>query len=205
MRRDLVLTALIFAVIGFVGGYVYTRQAKQAAPQTAPLLGEQPSAEEAMGLPPGHPPMDVSRQIVALRQQAEQNPEDAGAALRLAEFLFEIGRCQEAIPWYERALAREPKNLDARVALASCLADTNQPDAAIEQLNAVLALKPNEPHALYHLALTLLRGKQDRAGAERVRQQLRQVNPNFPGLEELDRLLGASPRTSARSTGSGSP
>lgn len=191
MRRDLLVTALIFVILGFAGGYFYTRQAGGPA-SSAPLLPSQPSAEEAMGLPEGHPPMDVARRMVELRQEAEQNPDDPVPTLRLADFLLDVGRCQDAVAWYERALQREPKNLDARTKLGNCLAETGQPDAAIRQFETVLQLKPNEPHALYHLGVTLLRGKQDRTAAERVARQLHQVNPNFPGLEDLERMLAES-------------
>ncbi len=192
MRRDLIVTALIFIVIGFVGGYIFTRQAgKSGALLTPPLTGGAQSADEAMGLPPGHPPIDVSQRIVELRQEAEGKPEDPVPALRLADFLFEVGRCQDAVAWYERALARAPKEIDARIKMASCLTETGQADAAIRHLNTVLELKPNEPHALYHLAVAYLRGKQNRAEAERLYRQLRQVNPNFEGLDDLERLLRA--------------
>jgi len=190
MRRDLIVTALIFIVIGFVGGYVFTRQAgKSGATLSSPLMGGAQSADEAMGLPPGHPPMDISQRIIELRQEAERNPDDAVAALRLADFLFEVGRCQDAVAWYERALARAPKEIDARIKMASCLTEIGQADAAIRHLNTVLELKPNEPHALYHLAVAYLRGKQNRAEAERIYRRLRQVNPNFEGLDDLERLL----------------
>lgn len=191
MRRDLVLTALVFILIGFVSGYIYTQQTgKQPLLQSSPMLTGEPVGEEDLGLPPGHPPLDVAREIVALRQEAEQNPEDVGAALRLADFLLEVEVYQDAITWYERALRLEPKNTDARIALARCQFEMGQYEAAIQQLNTVLELKPNEPHALYHLGVTLLRGQRDLPGAERVYRQLRQVNPNYPGLEDLERLLG---------------
>lgn len=206
MRRDLVVTALIFALIGFLGGYIYIRQTRLppergSGASTGSLALEAPAAEEASGLPEGHPPLDVARQIVDLRKDAEKNPTDPAAALRLADFLFNTGRFQDAIPWYERALRLEPKNIDARIRLAGCLVETAQHDAALKQLDTVLQLKPNEPHALYHQAVTLLRGKQDRAGAERVYRQLRQVNPHFPGLEDLERLFGEPPRGGRAGTG----
>lgn len=194
MRRDLVVTALIFAVIGFLGGYLYTQRAASPPPAptgSGPLTAAQPTAEEVPGLPAGHPPMEIAREIVTLRQEAEKNPRDAALAFRLAELLFEVGRCDEAIPHYQRGLDLEPKNTDARVVLANCLTETGKYAEAERQLEAVLQLKPNQPHALYHLAVARLR-KPDRAGAERAYQQLRQVNPNFEGLPELERMLKES-------------
>ncbi|MFQ5817757.1 MAG: tetratricopeptide repeat protein [Terriglobia bacterium] len=191
MRRDLVVTALVFIVVGFVGGYIYTQQTgEQRLSKSSPLLADELAGEEALGLPPGHPSIDVAQRMRELRAEAEQNPEDIGAALRLAYFLMEVGRCQDAIAWYERGLRLEPNNTDTRIALANCLFETGQHDAALQHLNTVLALKPNEPHALYHLVVTRLRGKRDLPGAERAYRQLRQANPNFAGLEELERLLG---------------
>jgi len=196
MRRDLVLTAVIFVVVGFVAGYIYMSQVQwrqqraAAGGRPSPLL-ELPANIEGE-LPAGHPPMDVARQIVELRQEAERNPKDAVAAFRLADLLFEIERFADAAFWYERGLGVEPKNIDARVALGICLHRSGRHDEAITQFNTVLELKPNEPEALYELALTLLHGKQDRAAAERIYEQLRRVNPNFAGLEDLERQLAAA-------------
>lgn len=200
MRRDLVLTASLFVVIGFLAGYIYTnqtqwRQQRAASGGRVSSLLEMPADIEAE-LPEGHPPIDVARQIMALRQEAEENPEDAAAAFRLAELLFELERFADAIFWYQRGLALEPKNLDARIALGACLHQTGSYDEAMVQFNTVLELKPNNSYALYHLALTLLHGKQDRTGAERIYKRLRRVNPNFAGLEDLEHQLAAAPPAS---------
>jgi len=181
--------------VGFLPGYIYMsqvqwRQQRAASGRGSPLA-QLPAGIEAE-LPAGHPPIDIAREIVALRQEAEQHPEDAEVAFRLADLLFETERFADAAFWYQRGLAREPKNLDARIALGVSLHQAGRHDEAITQFNTVLELKPNDSEALYHLALTLLHGKRDPASAQRLYEQLRRVNPNFPGLQDLERQLAAA-------------
>jgi len=193
VRRDLLITALIFTAVGFVGGVVY-RDYAPGRPSTAlvqtPAAAMSPEAEAA--LPEGHPPLNIAEQWNRLQQQAEANPKDAGAALELANFLFDVGRWDDAVRWYRRALELDPKNTDARTDLGTCYFNLARFDEAIAEFNLVLELQPNKPEALYNLAMARLR-QQDPAGARRAYDQLRRNHPNFPGLPQLARMLEESP------------
>jgi len=191
VRRDLLITALIFTAVGFVGGMVYSRYAPgapSAALAPAPVASVvSPEAEAA--LPEGHPPLNIAEQWSALQQQAEANPKDPRAALEVANFLYDVERWQDAIRWYQRALELEPRNTDARTDLGTCFYNLSRFDEAIAEFNRTLELEPDKPQALYNLAMARLRGKQDTAGARRAYEQLRRSHPDFPGLPEMARLL----------------
>lgn len=188
MRRDLLVTALLFTAIGFVAGVIYSRETRGGR-----LLGPQPPAAARTAeaaLPEGHPPLDLAERWQALQQQAEDNPRDAQAALALANFLFDIERWNEAVFWYRRTLELDPQNTDARTDLATCYYNQDRYEEAIGEYNRALELEPDKPQALYGLALTRLRGQQDRAGARRAYEQLRRSHPEFPGVELLSQELG---------------
>lgn len=193
MRRDLLITALIFTAVGFIGGYIYSQH---TAPSSSRASGPASLAmlEADAGLPEGHPPIDVAQRWRALQEQADANPNDPRAAVELANFLYDIERWEDATFWYKRALALEPKNTDARTDLATCYYNLRRYDEAIAEYEAVLALEPNKPQALYGLALARLNGKQDAAGARRLYEQLRRAHPDFPWNDDLAQRLEAEQR-----------
>lgn len=198
MRRDLLITALLFTAIGFVGGYIYSQQVAGGGLRTSMAKGDvAPPPEQAdSNLPEGHPPMDVAQGWRALEEEAEKNPRDARVALELADFLYDLERWERAVFWYRRALELDPKNTEARTDLATCSFRLGRFEDALAEYGRVLALEPDKPQALYGLAMARLHGKQDRAGALEAYQRLRRSHPDFPGLEQLARELepGGTPR-----------
>ncbi len=190
MRRDLLITALVFTAIGFVGGYVYTQYGGQGSRSTTTLSG--PAAIASPGseatLPEGHPPLDVAQRWRTLQQQAEANPNDSKTTLELANLLFDLQRWEDATIWYKRALTLEPKNTDARTDLATCYFNLSRYDEALKEYSASLELEPNKPQALYGLALTRLSTK-DVAGARQAYEELRRAHPEFPGNDDLAKRL----------------
>lgn len=189
MRRDLVLTALIFAAIGFMGGYVYFRETA-GSPMQPPVRPASPAATQSQDLPEGHPPLDVSERWRELEARATSNPDDPQAALDLANLLYDMQNWEEAVTWYERALALQPKNTNARTDMATAYFNLNRYEEAIAAYKRALETEPDKPQALYGLALALLHGQQDRDGARRAFEQLRRTNPNFPGVALLEETLG---------------
>lgn len=189
MRRDLLVTALIFTVIGFIAGMIYSRETRGGSSLSPQLPAQATTASEA-SLPEGHPPIDLAERWRALQQQAEDNPRDPRAAVELANFLFDIERWDDAIFWYRRTLELEPQNTDARTDLGTCYYNRARYDEAIAEYTQALEHEPGKPQALYGLAMAGLRGKQDRAGARRILEQLRRSHPEFPGVELLAEELG---------------
>jgi tetratricopeptide (TPR) repeat protein len=191
VRRDLLITALVFTAIGFVGGYVYTQYAappRSVSTLSGPVAMAGPEPEAA--LPEGHPPLDMAQRWRTLQQQAEANPNDSKTALELANLLFDLQRWEDATFWYKRALTLEPKNTDARTDLATCYFNLGRYDEALKEYSASLEIEPNKPQALYGTALTRLSQK-DTAGARQAYEQLRRAHPEFPGNDDLAKRLDA--------------
>lgn len=191
MRRDLLVTALIFLLVGFVAGALYTGALGGptiAAPPgrlvaTAPV----PASEE---LPEGHPPMDLAARWQELRERAEVNPGDEQAQVDLANFLYDQDVWDKAVPAYQRALEINPRNTDARTDLATSLFHSDQFEAARREYEAALEQEPDKPQALFGLARVKLEGLQDRAGAEQAYERLRRAHPDFDGVAVLAEILG---------------
>ncbi|KIG06819.1 cellulose synthase domain-containing protein [Caballeronia concitans] len=67
-------------------------------------------------------------------------------------------------------------------------------DLAEQAWQKVLRIDPKQPDALFGMGMVLA-DRKDGSGAQQYLAQLRQVAPNYPGIDELGRRLGeASPR-----------
>jgi tetratricopeptide (TPR) repeat protein len=191
MRRDLLVTALVFLLVGFVAGALYTGtiggSTIVAAPGRPAATVPAPASEE---LPEGHPPMDTAARWQELRDRAVANPNDEQAQVDLGNFLYDQGVWDQAIPAYQRALEIKPRNADVRTDLATSLFNSSQFEAARREYEAALEQEPDKPQALFGLARVKLEGLQDRAGAERAYEQLRRAHPTFEGVAVLAEILG---------------
>lgn len=88
---------------------------------------------------------EASRCLQAL---CELRPRDPRWPHRLALILAGYGRLDDARPWFERALAIEPKAVVTRIRFADTLVKANRPDEAARHYARALELEPEHPHAL---------------------------------------------------------
>lgn len=194
MRRDLLITALIFSIVGFIAGALFTGaiggapSAVAVTPPARPPAGQTAAISEG-GLPEGHPPMDLATRWQELRERAEADPKDAAAALELANFLFDQGAWDQAAIWYKKTLALGPDDTDVRTDYATSLYNSNRADDAVREYNAVLKAEPDKPQALYWLARAMAEKQGDFAGAEKILARLRRAHPDFEGIGLLESLL----------------
>ena len=155
-------------------------------------LGEPSRAQAQIDLARAIPPDNADTWLaeVPLRLRARQFDlanTAAEQALRLApgngEALYQKatvphvqGRLQEALKGYERAIAADPRHLEAQLARAGLLIDLGRDADALAQAQSALKLAPSEPRALYLTAVLAER----RGDAASARTALKAVT------EELD-------------------
>jgi cytochrome c-type biogenesis protein CcmH/NrfG len=87
-----------------------------------------------------------------LRNQVEDDPNDAATLSLLANYLAQTGRLTEAITWYEKALALEPDNWPVRLDFARSLADGGKRTDAEFQFKKIIEGQPDDEQAHYYLA-----------------------------------------------------
>lgn len=78
-------------------------------------------------------------------QDAEANPRDLGAALRLVEFYERTGALGLQQQWLERVISLVPKSTEHRLRLARVLMQLDDLAAAAKQLDLLLESQPNDP------------------------------------------------------------
>ena len=211
MKKETIITAVIFLAVGFLAGYITDAQLNWSARQKAAQAGassEMPSPGSTapaatsgtmpqQDLPEGHPPIDSAAIIQQMENMAAQNPRDADVRLKLANFLYDQKQYSKAIEWYQRALELDPKNVNARTDLGTAYYYMGRPQDALREYDKSLEINPQHEPTLVNVIVVNLEGTHDLAAAQKGWDRLYKLNPNHPALAGLKEQISA-----ARSSGS---
>ncbi len=180
--RGVYAAAFLSLLLGFAAGYGTwpTRLSESAAP------AQDSVAPADTKTPPPHP----GPQATDLKQMADQqaapllarianDPKNPDLLLQLGAIYYVAQQYEDAVGWYSKASAADPRNVAARNKLAGSLYREGDSDGAIQQLNAALRIKPTDPDSLYNLGVIDLGGKGNVAGALASWQKLLQTNPQL--------------------------
>ncbi len=215
MKKETIITAVIFLAVGFLAGYITDAQmnwsARQKTAQAAATPSEMPPAGGAasapaggsmpqQGLPEGHPPIDSAAIIKQLEDVAAQNPKDVDTRLKLANFLYDQKQYSQAIEWYQRALELDAKNVNARTDLGTAYFYTGRPQDALREYDKSLAIDPRHEQTLLNSIVVNLEGTHDLAAAQKGYDRLSKLNPNHPALGGLKEQINAA-RTAGTAAG----
>jgi tetratricopeptide (TPR) repeat protein len=119
----------------------------------------------------------------------KNDPENAGAALELANTYFDAEMYPDAITWYEASLTLDPSNPDASTDLGVSYYYTDQTDRALQQFEQSLKLDPAHTKTLLNQGIVLAFGKQDLAGAQASWRQVVALAPASPEGQAAQRAL----------------
>ncbi len=206
MKKETIITAVIFLAVGFLAGYITDAQlnwnGRQKAAPVAAAPAEMPPTAGAMStptggamqqsLPQGHPSIDNAAIVKQLEDQATQNPKDVDAHLRLADFLYDQKQYSEAIEWYQRTLDLDPKNVNARTDLGTAYFYSGRPQDALHEYDKVLAVDPKHEATMLNAIVVNLEGLHDLAAAQKAWDRLNKLNPNNPALPGLKDKIAAA-------------
>ena len=113
-------------------------------------------------------------------------PHDFGALFIYAGILRKLGRLEAAASALRRALAVDPRNLDARAALFHVLEASGDPAGAALELEVVLRERPDWPEALYNYGVVLKKLMRPAQAEEALRRAIA-AEPRFA---RAHRMLG---------------
>lgn len=120
--------------------------------------------------------------IAQLEETLRIDEDFPNARAALGRTLIALGRPADAMPYLKEEIEHNPKSVEARLNLATLIADSD-PDSAERLLREALRLGPEDPQANYNLgAFLLFRGRTKEAIAP---------------LEEAVRLMPKHPRAAA--------
>ncbi len=206
MKKETIITAIVFFGVGFLSGYIYDAQKNWSAQQRAANVPHthEGEADAAAGagmpssgaLPEGHPAIDTSAVVRTLEDEAARNPRDPQPRLRLANYLYDQQQWAKAIEWYQKALELDPKNVSARTDLGTALYNVGRAQDALREYRKSLEIDPKHEPTIFNSIVVNLHGTGNLAAAQQAFERLSKLNPNYPGLDRLKQALDG-----ARATG----
>jgi tetratricopeptide (TPR) repeat protein len=142
------------------------------------------------------PPLDDAK-VTAFRSAAEREPKNAAPRAQLGDLYFGSERFDEAVKWYEQAVALTPNDVRVNSQLAMAYYYTNQTDRALQQLERATKVDPKHAETWLNLGFVRAFGKQDLNGAEQAWQQVIKLAPDAPegqaAKRAIDSLKSAHP------------
>lgn len=186
MKAESIAFAVAGMFFGIILGWVgAVQQGAGSAPPAA--LAQAPAAAPAAAQQ-GPAPLDEAR-VQALMTVAQSDPANAGARVQLANAYFDAERFDEAVSWYEQALAIDPTDVNASTDLGVAYYYTNRPDEALQQFEQSLRLDPNHTKTLLNQGIVRAFGKQDLTSAAQSWQRVVEIAPTSPEGQAAQRAL----------------
>ena len=184
MKAESIVFALAGMCFGIILGWVLgTGQAG-----TRPVPAAAQGAPAASGGTAQQATLDEGR-VQALTTVLQSDPNNAGAALQLANTYFDGARYEDAITWYEQTLKLDPKNVDASTDLGVSYYYTNKADRALQQFDYSLKLDAQHTKTLLNQGIVLAFGKEDLNAAAAAWQRVVDIAPDSPEGQAAKRAL----------------
>jgi len=186
MRSDSIVFAVAGMCFGVILGWVIGVQ--QAGLRPAAALTAAVPAGEGTGAARQAPSLDEAR-VQSLMTVIKNDPENAGAAVELANTYFDAEQYADAITWYEESLRLDPSNPDASTDLGVSYYYSGLTDRALEQFEVSLAIDPGHTKTMLNQGIVLAFGRQDLAGAQAAWEGVVALAPDSPQGQAASRAL----------------
>jgi Flp pilus assembly protein TadD len=141
-------------------------------------------AQSSSNVPAGHPNVDREELLAMFKEALEKNPDNPELMTRYANFLFDLGRFNEAVDWFRKAIAIEPNNLGFRTDLGTALWNGGQKDQAMAEYQQILKIDPKHMATLHNIVIVHFE-ERNAAAAEQVLKQMESIDPAYEGLSAL--------------------
>jgi predicted Zn-dependent protease len=152
-----------------------------------------PAGAPAGGPGRGQPSMEmmqrVQSEIAALRKAIEANPKDARALARLGDLYYDAGMFDKAKDYYAQSLAIDPGNPNVSTDLGVCFQRLGRPDDALRQFRHSLEVDPRHWQSWLNVGIVSLFDKSDVKTAEEAFAKVKELNPTFEGLPQIQQSL----------------
>lgn len=155
--------------------------------------GSRPSAPvpAAMGREQQQMPSREQLNAVAapLLEQLKSKPNDPALLTQLGNLYYDARLFPEAIDYYQKVLAVDPKNALVRTDMGTALAIMKAPDNAIAEFDRALKDDPKYTNALFDRGMVKWEGKMNAKGAVADWELLLKQNPEFGEGDRVRMLI----------------
>ena len=201
MKSDSVAFGVAGIAFGLIAGWIIgTEQAKPAQPPAAPTAAAAPANAASSNT---RAAVVDEQKVTALKSVAEKDPKNAKPRIELGNLYFDAERYDDAIAWYEQAVALQPNDENLSTDLGVCYYYTNQPDKALVRFDASLKINPKHVKTLLNVGIVRAFGKQDLPGATKAWEQVIALDPT--GAEGQDARRALDTLKSAHGAGGPKP
>jgi len=192
-------------VVGFSVAYtLYKQNPNGGPPESSMQAPTNPSDPRGMAAGQGEtaPPrgtgggagpeqmmQQVQREMAALRKLLETNPKDARALGRMGDLYYDAGMFEQARDFYTRSLESDPKNPNINTDLGICYQRLGHPEEAIQHFRQSLAMDPKHWQSWLNIGIVSLFDKKDIPAAEEAFAKVKELNPSFEGMPQLQQAL----------------
>jgi tetratricopeptide (TPR) repeat protein len=174
--------AILGIILGATSGYIFAfYQVQSSTPRAAPTA-------QGSNVPQGHPNVSNDQLQAMFKEALQKNPNDPTLLTRYANFLFDLGRFNEAVEWFQKAVALEPNNLDVRTDFGTALWNAGQKDKAMATYQEILKTDPKHMATLHNLVIVYLE-QRNFATAEQTLKRMEEIDPKYEGLAPLRQRL----------------
>jgi tetratricopeptide (TPR) repeat protein len=192
MKPDSIAYAIAGMCFGIILGWVIGTQQLARAGAPPAVATAAPAAQGAAPAAPGNqrqaPPLDQAA-VQTLTAELKADPNNADAAVKLANTYFDAEQYGDAAKWYEQVIKLDPKNVDASTDLGVSYYYTNRTDEALKQFDASLKIDPRHTKTLLNQGIVLAFGRQNLEGAAQAWQKVVDFAPNTPEAQAAQRGL----------------
>jgi len=204
MKSDNIVFAVAGVMFGLIAGWIIGAQQANPRVPAAAAPAASAAAPPASGSS-GRATVVDEAQVQALKNVADRETSNPAPRTQLANLYFDAERYDEAIKWYEQAIALSPDDPNLSTDLGVCYYYTNQPDKALTQFEHSLKIDPKHTKTLLNVGIVKAFGKQDLEGAAKAWDQVLQLAPDSPegqaAKRALDSLRAAHPGMSGAKPG----
>lgn len=182
--------AMVSLALGIGVGYLGRGRIGASAPVQTGQSMSAPSSSAKNSGQPEMPSLEqlkhmADKQAEPLLDQLKTQPNNAAVLGEVAHIYVLAHQFKEAIPYYERSIKADPKNVGVRADFASCLFYSGEADKSIATLEEALRYDPRSAQALFNLGMIRWKAKGDSAGAIALWQRLLKTNPDLPDSRRL--------------------
>ena len=176
-------------LLGLIAGWLIGSQQPAARSAAAPPAAAQASTGGSSSAP-AQPVLDEA-DAKRLTDIAEKDPSNATPRTQLGNLYFDAERYDDAVKWYEKAVAVDPTNPDVSTDLGVSYYYQNQPDKALAQFQRSLQIDPKHTKTMLNQGIVLAFAKQDLGAANKAWQRVVELAPDSPEGQAAKRALDA--------------
>jgi len=197
-----------FLVVGFAFGILVGYGAFMAHSTAPDLEGQGATASAAQGsAAPAAGPADggapMMAEIRGLKKRVQDNPQDHEALVRLANLYHDGNMLDDAISYYEKALAVEPNSPDELTDMGICYRAKREYERALELFQQANKIDPAHWQSLFNYVVVAGFDLGHFDSARQALDTMEKMNPRPPRLDDLRKALEQAATAAASAGASG--